>query len=197
MVFGFFVLVNRDRVKTFRTSSSTAMYHCVYKTTIQCTSGVIFPAMLRVYSPFNDVALPDNTVTFVSAKMSIPAAVPQDLILLEGISIISVPSDPSLDTYEHSVPDLPYPMVVGLGSVTAPMRTLPDGTSKAFGILSTDYMHDTRMTSNVWCIQVLFCVHAYIVYGRWQLCVGLRMSTLGEDSCTKSEFGCLLHWSFF
>ncbi|KAI5997710.1 hypothetical protein EDC04DRAFT_2585027 [Pisolithus marmoratus] len=152
MVFRFFALVNGDCVKTFRTGSSTATYHCVYKTTIQCTSGVIFPAMLHVYSPFNDVALPDNTVAFISAKMSIPAAVPQDPILLKGISVIAVPSDPSLDTYEHSVPDFPYPMVVGLGSVTAPTRTLPDGTSKVFDVLSTDYMHNTRMTSNVWCI---------------------------------------------
>ncbi|KAI5991106.1 hypothetical protein EDC04DRAFT_2587589 [Pisolithus marmoratus] len=91
MVFGFLALMNRDCVKTFRGGSSTAMYHCIYETTIQCTSGVVFPAMLRVYSPFNDVVLPDNTMAFVSVKMSIPAAVPWDPILLEGISIIAVP----------------------------------------------------------------------------------------------------------
>ncbi|KAI6002507.1 hypothetical protein EDC04DRAFT_2611863 [Pisolithus marmoratus] len=46
MVFGFFVHVNGDCVKTFRTGSSTATYHCVYETTIQCTSGVVFPDCL-------------------------------------------------------------------------------------------------------------------------------------------------------
>ncbi|KAI6112801.1 hypothetical protein F5141DRAFT_987201, partial [Pisolithus sp. B1] len=72
-VFGFFALANGDRVKTFRAGSSTAMYHCVYETTIQCTSSVVFPTMLRMYSPsFNDVALPDNTVAFMSAKVCIP-----------------------------------------------------------------------------------------------------------------------------
>ncbi|KAI5983263.1 hypothetical protein EDC04DRAFT_2592018 [Pisolithus marmoratus] len=152
MVFGFFVLANGDRVKTFRTGSSVATYHCVYETTIQCTSSVVFPAMLRVYSPFNDVALPDNTVVFVSTKMSIPAGVPRDPILLEGISVVAVPGDPSLDNYEHSVPDFPYPMVVGLGSVTAPTWSLADGTSKAFDVLSSDYVCDTRMTSNVCCV---------------------------------------------
>ncbi|KAI6024546.1 hypothetical protein EDC04DRAFT_2606343 [Pisolithus marmoratus] len=159
MVFGFFALANGDRVKTFRTGSSVATYHCVYETTTQCTSGVIFPVMLCVYSPFNDIALPDNTVVFVSMKMSIPAGVPWDPILLEGISVIAIPGDPSLDNYEHSVPDFPYPMVVSLGSVTAPMQTLADGTSKAFDVLSSDYVHNTRMTSNVWCILNLFCVH--------------------------------------
>ncbi|KAI5998455.1 hypothetical protein EDC04DRAFT_2518303, partial [Pisolithus marmoratus] len=72
IIFGFFVLTNRDRVKTFRTGSSAATYHCIYETTIQCTSGVVFPMMLRIYSPFNDVALPDNTMAFISAKMAIP-----------------------------------------------------------------------------------------------------------------------------
>ncbi|KAI6017916.1 hypothetical protein EDC04DRAFT_2516029, partial [Pisolithus marmoratus] len=65
---------------------------------------------------------------------------PWDPILLEGISVIAVPGDPSLDTYKHSVPDFPYLMVVSLGSVTGPMRTLVDGTSKAFDVLSTDYV---------------------------------------------------------
>ncbi|KAI6010065.1 hypothetical protein EDC04DRAFT_2581233 [Pisolithus marmoratus] len=152
IVFSFFGLANGDHVKMFRSGSSIMTYHCIYETTIQCTSSVILPAMLCVYSPFNDVALPDNTMAFVSAKISIPAAVPQDLILLEGISIIAVPGNPSLDSYEHSVPDFPYPMVVRLGLVTAPARTLPDGTSKAFDVLSTDYVCDTRMTSNIWCI---------------------------------------------
>ncbi|KAI6038006.1 hypothetical protein EDC04DRAFT_3091056 [Pisolithus marmoratus] len=62
-----------------------------------------------------DVMLPDNTMAFVSAKMSIPAVVPWDPILLKGISIVAVPGDPRLDDYEHSVPDFPYPMAVGLG----------------------------------------------------------------------------------
>ncbi|KAI6046666.1 hypothetical protein EDC04DRAFT_2557549 [Pisolithus marmoratus] len=152
MVFGFFALKNGDHVKTFRTSSSTTTYHCVYEPTIQCTSSVVFPVMLCVYSPFNDVALPDNTMAFVSMKMSIPPVVPWEPILLEGISVIAVPGDPSLDNYKHSVPDFPYPMVVGLGLVTAPTRTLVDGTSKAFDVVSSDYVHDTRMTSNIWCI---------------------------------------------
>ncbi|KAI6108335.1 hypothetical protein F5141DRAFT_962740, partial [Pisolithus sp. B1] len=72
VVFSFFVLTNRDCVKTFRAGSSTVMYHCVYETTIQCTSSMVFPAMLHVYSPFNDAALPDNTVAFMSAKVCIP-----------------------------------------------------------------------------------------------------------------------------
>ncbi|KAI6037844.1 hypothetical protein EDC04DRAFT_2570678, partial [Pisolithus marmoratus] len=156
---GFFMLANGDHVKTFRTGSSAVMYHCIYKTTIQCTSGAVFPAMLHVYSPFNDIALPDNTMAFVSAKMAIPAAIPQEPILLEGICVIAVPGDPSMDSYEHNVPDFPYPMVVGLGLVIAPARTLLDGTSKGFDVFSTNYVHDTRMTSNIRCVASLYCVH--------------------------------------
>ncbi|KAI6147617.1 hypothetical protein EDD17DRAFT_1419026, partial [Pisolithus thermaeus] len=152
VVFSFFALANGDRVKTLRAGSSTATYHCVYKTTIQCTSSVIFPAMLRVYSPFNDVALPNNTVAFISAKVCVPGTTPCDPVLLEGIYVVAVPGDPASDSYESSIPDFPHPMVIGLGSVTSPPRTLVDGTSKAFDVVSSDYVRDTRMTSTMCCV---------------------------------------------
>ncbi|KAI6169805.1 hypothetical protein EDD17DRAFT_1521521 [Pisolithus thermaeus] len=151
IVFGFFALANGERVKTFRAGSSTATYHCVYETTIQCTSGVVFPAMLRVYSPFNDVVLSDNTVAFVSAKAAIPANVSGEPVLLEGIYVVPVPGDANTEDYEHHIPDFPHPMIVALGSVSGQPKTLCDGTSKAFDITSNDYVRDSRMTSTVWC----------------------------------------------
>ncbi|KAI6098000.1 hypothetical protein EV401DRAFT_1805922, partial [Pisolithus croceorrhizus] len=104
-VFSFFALANGDRVKTFRAGSSTMTYHCVYETTIQCTSSVVFPTMLHMYSPFNDMALPDNTVAFMSAKVCIPATIPCDPMLLEGICVMAVPGDPISDSYESSIPN--------------------------------------------------------------------------------------------
>ncbi|KAI6099371.1 hypothetical protein EDD16DRAFT_1497599, partial [Pisolithus croceorrhizus] len=142
MVFSFFALANGDHVKTLRAGSSTAMYHRVYETTIQCTSGINFPAMLRIYSPFNDVALPDNTVAFVSAKVCIPATTPHDPVLLEGIYVMAVLGDPASNSYESSIPDFPHLVVIGLGSVTSPLRTLMDGMSKAFDVVSSDYVQD-------------------------------------------------------
>ncbi|KAI5998454.1 hypothetical protein EDC04DRAFT_2612443 [Pisolithus marmoratus] len=50
-------------------------------------------------------------------------------------------------------------MVIGLGLVIAPAKTLVDGTSKAFNVLSTDYVHDARMTSNVSCVFNSACPH--------------------------------------
>ncbi|KAI6097775.1 hypothetical protein EDD17DRAFT_1415336, partial [Pisolithus thermaeus] len=103
VVFGFFALTNRDHVRTFRPGSSTATYHCVYETTIQCTSGIIFPAMLHAYSPFNNMVLPDNTVAFVSAKVCVPVTTPHDPMLLEGICVVTVPGDPASDSYESGI----------------------------------------------------------------------------------------------
>ncbi|KAI6027247.1 hypothetical protein EDC04DRAFT_2523398, partial [Pisolithus marmoratus] len=139
-VFGFFGLANSEHVKTLKTGSSTATYHCLYETTIQCTSGVIFPAMLHVYSPFNNVALPDNTIAFISAKASIPSSIPDEPVLLEGMYVMPVPGDPTSDIYKHAVPNFPYPVVVGLGVVSMQPWMLSDGTSKAFTIISTDYV---------------------------------------------------------
>ncbi|KAI5985908.1 hypothetical protein EDC04DRAFT_2512288, partial [Pisolithus marmoratus] len=141
-IFGFFALANGKHVKTLKAGSSTATYHCLYEATIQCTSGVVFPAMLHVYSPFNDVALPDNTVAFVSAKASIPSSIPDKPVLLEGMYVVHIPGDPTSDVYEHTIPDFPYPMVVGLGVVATQPWTLANGTSKAFTVVSTDYVQD-------------------------------------------------------
>ncbi|KAI6111733.1 hypothetical protein EDD17DRAFT_1420330, partial [Pisolithus thermaeus] len=139
-VFGFFALANEECMKMFRPGLSAVTYHCVYKTTIQCTSSAVFPAMLCVYSPFNNVTIPDNTMASMSAKAFIPTAIPGDTVLLEGICVAVVPGDPASDTHEHFIPNLPYPMVVGWGLVTAQAQTLPDGMSKAFGVISTDYV---------------------------------------------------------
>ncbi|KAI6096251.1 hypothetical protein EV401DRAFT_1809718, partial [Pisolithus croceorrhizus] len=152
VVFSFFALANGDHVKTLRAGSSTATYHCVYETTIQCTSGIVVPAMLRIYSPFNDVALPDDTVAFVSTKVCIPMTTPRDPVLLEGICVMAVPGNPSSDNYECGIPDFPHLMIVGLGSVTSPARTLMDGMSKAFDVVSSNYVWDTKMVSTVCCV---------------------------------------------
>ncbi|KAI6098444.1 hypothetical protein EV401DRAFT_2147477, partial [Pisolithus croceorrhizus] len=149
IVFGFFALANGECVKMLRAGSSTATYHCVYETTIQCTSGVVFPAMLCVYSPFNDVVLTDNTVAFISAKIAIPANVAGDPVLLEGICVMPVPGDVNTEDYKRHIPDFPHPMIIGLGSVTNQPKTLCDGTSKAFDVISTDYVRDSRMASTV------------------------------------------------
>ncbi|KAI6107299.1 hypothetical protein EDD16DRAFT_1465054, partial [Pisolithus croceorrhizus] len=103
MVFSFFALTNRDCVKTFRAGSSTVMYHCVYETTIQCTSSIIFPAMLHVYSPFNDMVLPNNTVTIISTMVCMPATTPCNPVLLKGICVMAVPGDPTSDSYESGI----------------------------------------------------------------------------------------------
>lgn len=152
IVVGFLALAGGERVRTVKAGSTTAIYHCVYNTTIQTTSGVLFPASLRVYSPYKDVALPDNTVAFVIAKASIPASVPGETILLEAVRAVAVPGDPADDDYESRVPDFPHPVIIGLGLVSTPPRVLSDGSSKAFAVVSSDYVRDSRLETSVCCV---------------------------------------------
>ncbi|KAI6102424.1 hypothetical protein EDD16DRAFT_1436738, partial [Pisolithus croceorrhizus] len=126
VVFGFFVLAGRKHMKTVKSTSSTATYHCVYGTTIQCTSGIIFPASVHAYSPFNDVTLPDDTVAFVAAKAAVPITIPICPVLLEAFLLIPVPSNPSDDGHEQMIPDMPHPVVIGLGLVTLLPSVLAD-----------------------------------------------------------------------
>ncbi|KAI6122426.1 hypothetical protein EV401DRAFT_2166869, partial [Pisolithus croceorrhizus] len=126
IVFSFFTLANSEHVKMFRASLSMATYHCIYKTMIQCTSGVVFPAMLHVYSPFNDVVLSDNTMAFMLAKAAIPANVSGEPVLLKGIYVIPVPSNANTEDYEHHIPNFPHPMIVALGLLSSQPKILCD-----------------------------------------------------------------------
>ncbi|KAI6146285.1 hypothetical protein BKA82DRAFT_544335 [Pisolithus tinctorius] len=151
IVFGFFALSGGQRVQTTKPDGSSKTYHCLYDTTIQCPSGAIFPAQLRIYSPFHDTPLADDTIAFVLARPYIPTSIPKDAILLEASNVVAVPGDPSSEEYESRVPDSPWPYVFGLGTVSSRAITLPDGASKAFSVVSSDYVRDANMTSTVVC----------------------------------------------
>ncbi|KIJ58462.1 hypothetical protein HYDPIDRAFT_64631, partial [Hydnomerulius pinastri MD-312] len=142
-VFGFFGVAAGRRVTSQKPGASTKTYHCFYSTALHCTSGVSFPAELRVYSPFNDSVLPDNTVAPVIAKAHFPGGIPKENVLLKASHVIPLPGDPSSDTYENSLPDSPYPFVAGLGSVPSRTETLADGVSKGFTVVSSDFVRDS------------------------------------------------------
>lgn len=152
MVSGYLAVAEGRRVSSVKPNSTTKTYHCLYTTALQSTGGVCFPGELRIYSPFNDVILPDDTVGFVMAKAYFPANAPEEKILLEASHSFAVPGNPSSDTYESSIPDCLVPFVFGLGTVPACPSTLPDGVSRAFSVVVSDYVRDGRKSSTVQCV---------------------------------------------
>lgn len=152
MVSGYLAVAEGRRVSSVKPNSTTKTYHCLYTTALQSTGGVCFPGELRIYSPFNDVILPDDTVGFVMAKAYFPANAPEEKILLEASHFFAVPGNPSSDTYESSIPDCLVPFVFGLGTVPACPPTLPDGVSRAFSVVVSDYVRDGRKSSTVQCV---------------------------------------------
>ncbi|KIJ12187.1 hypothetical protein PAXINDRAFT_14959 [Paxillus involutus ATCC 200175] len=145
-MFGFFGLAAGCRVSSQKPGASTKSYHCFYTTALQCTSGVALPAELRVYSPFNDTVLEDNTVAFVVAKVHFPK---NESVLLEVSHVIPLPGDPSSDDYDNNLPNCPYPFIIGIGSVPSRYETLSDGVSKAFNVVSSEFIRDSLRTSMV------------------------------------------------
>ncbi|KAI6169716.1 hypothetical protein EDD17DRAFT_26378 [Pisolithus thermaeus] len=140
------------RVSSVKPKSRTKTYHCVYTTSLECDDGTSIPAELRIYSPFNDVVMPDNTFGYVVAKAYFPAAVPEEKALLEASRFFPFPGDPSSGAYEESIPDYVTPFVMGLGSIPAPAVTLPDGSSRAFCVVVADYVRDSRKSSTIQCV---------------------------------------------
>jgi hypothetical protein len=141
----FFALANGHRLQTLKPGTSVRTWHAHYATTIQCITPPYVPADLRIYSPINDVLHPDNTIAFVVARVHIPHT---GDILLDALHIVPCPGNPSDDSYDDTVPDFQFPMVYGLGVVSSPHESLPNG-STAFSVALTEYVRDANQQSTV------------------------------------------------
>ncbi|KAI6094397.1 hypothetical protein F5141DRAFT_246643 [Pisolithus sp. B1] len=123
----------------------TKTYHCVRTTVLRCAGGASISGEFCIYSPFNDVAMPDSTVGLVVTR----AYFPEEMALLEASYILPLPGGPSSDAYEYSNPDRSMPFVTALGGVPARVTTLPDGSSRAFYIVIADYVNDCQKSSTI------------------------------------------------
>ncbi|KIN96374.1 hypothetical protein M404DRAFT_163219 [Pisolithus tinctorius Marx 270] len=148
-VVGFFALSGGHHVQSTRGGNGAKTYHCFYNSAVQCTSSVVFPAQLCVYSPFNDMLLADDSVAYVIARAYILSSIPRDPILLEAVDLATVPGDPSSEEYEATIPDSPCPYIFGVGSVTTRATSLLDGVTKAFSVTSSDFVRDATMSLTV------------------------------------------------
>lgn len=146
-IFRFFALAKGHRDHSQKPGASMKTYYCFYTTALQCSSGVVLPAELCIYSPFNDTVLQDQTVVFAVAWAHFPS---HGTILLDASHLFPFPGDPSEeDTYDHNLPDCRVPFVIGLGSVPFHHEMLSDGVSKAFNVVCSDFVQDGSKTSTV------------------------------------------------
>ena len=155
-ILGFFALASGRRLQTIKPGTTIRTWHAHYTTTIQCISPPYVPADLRIYSPMNDILHADNTIAFVVARVHIPHS---GDILLDAIRIVPCPGDPSLESYDDTVPNFQFPMVYGLGVVSTPHETLQNG-STVFSVTLTEYVRDANQQSNVQYVDVALCNHA-------------------------------------
>lgn len=131
---GFFALAGGKCVVSTR---STKVYYCFYMTTIQCSAGVDIPADIHIYSPYNDVVLPDDTIAFIVARAFCP---PNETAFLDAYHLIPVPGNPTETEYQSQrVPDCPYPFALGVGAVSG-TEVLADSVTKAFSVVVSDYI---------------------------------------------------------
>ena len=144
-IIGFFALASGHHLQTVKPGTAIRTWHAHYTTIIQCINPPYLPADLRIYSPINDVLHPDNTIAFVVARVHVPQT---GNVLLDVLRIVPCPGDPSQDSYDDTVPNFQFPMVYGLGIVSTPHETLPNG-STAFSVVLTEYVRDMNQQSNV------------------------------------------------
>ena len=122
--------------------NSRTTYHCFYNTVLQSTGppDASFPAELRVYGPRDSVVLADNTVVFVYARLHVP---PTGTALLDVIQMYPFPGDPSDDTYDDHLPDIPA-FVTALGVVRSVRDVTAIDHNKRVTVEVTERVRDER-----------------------------------------------------
>jgi hypothetical protein len=141
-IVGFFELTHGHRVRTDtkRTDgTSFGTYHVYYDSSVICSETVSLPAEIRKYSPPSEVALPENTVAFVVAKVNVPAGKGPGNVLLEAWHVAPVPGDPTSDGYDERPPDFCRPLIFALGTVGAG-HDGPAGGAVMFPVTVSDYV---------------------------------------------------------
>lgn len=121
-------------------------YFMQYMTTFQCSLEDYLPAEVRVYSPPGDTTpYPDNTVVFMVARVSTADSAHA---LLDVLSMAPFPGDPTEPCYEESLPDVPNPHIVILGTVVGNPEDLAGGC-RAFLVEAQAHVWGQRRTSVV------------------------------------------------
>ncbi|EKM58993.1 uncharacterized protein PHACADRAFT_25125 [Phanerochaete carnosa HHB-10118-sp] len=132
------------------TPTGQVTYHCVYNTVIKslgCTGSHIFfiSAELHVYSPHEDLPLPDDTVVFIITRVYAPIRTP---VLFEAIHVYSFSGDPSKDKYDKHLPNIPLHFLE-LEVVHFVQNAMPLDKSKHLILEASDYVRDKKKMSTV------------------------------------------------
>ena len=146
----------RIRTEVSKSNGTTqAVYYMYYITSINCAMLGPISAELHRYSPPNDAVLADDTIAFVIAKVYVPPANVPGSILLEAIHIAPVPSDPTSDTYEDTVPNFHYPAVFAQGTVLNNHQEKQSGLV-TFPMNVSDYIRGTTKQLTLQCVILIF-----------------------------------------
>ncbi|KAH6906943.1 hypothetical protein BKA70DRAFT_1026189, partial [Coprinopsis sp. MPI-PUGE-AT-0042] len=147
LISGFLALANGRRVLGgSKPSASRVPPFLLYDTAIQCKNGDMIPATFRYYAPPSENPFPDNSVVETTAKFHIA---PNETAHLDAIKHAVVPGDPSLDTYEDGIPDVPFPSVFVVANVSGPVSSSPDGKSRTFTVSVGEYVRESLRFTTV------------------------------------------------
>lgn len=164
-VVGLFPLINGRRVSVLK-NDKTHYFH-QYETTITCLNDHRIPAVIRVYSPPNDViSAPDNSLALVCALAAFKTNSP---VLLDAFIFFVLPGDPtspsysvslsfilhfqSSNTLQDNAPDFIHPLLYVIGHVSGAPYSLNDLTeekfaaSRAFQVTTADFVQGAKHTS--------------------------------------------------
>jgi hypothetical protein len=181
VIIGYFGLTDGRRETHNKVGSSgnnIRLNFLCYDASVQCAHGPAAPATIRVYSNAAEVPLPQNTVAHVVAKAFMDA---DGNIVMDAYFLVPFPGDPEGDGYDDSVPNMPIPLIFGVGHVLRVGSQL--ASIKTFDVSVSEYIRDAQRFSTVTC--VLFWSLGSLIYLFSGVVLTLIILDGGEHLCRR------------
>ncbi|KAF8496609.1 hypothetical protein JB92DRAFT_2630600, partial [Gautieria morchelliformis] len=119
--------------------TTTSTYYSFYDMVLETLMGTLHPMEIRLYMPPGEKLLRDDTIVHVVGRVY---AASSTRVLMDAVSVMAYPGDPSSDEYEDGIPNNKVVVVWGLGAVLNNAETDPDSNTRKFNLGVLDYVRD-------------------------------------------------------
>ncbi|KAJ7780442.1 hypothetical protein B0H14DRAFT_3164135 [Mycena olivaceomarginata] len=152
-ILGFFKLKSGRRASVQKPNNTQPTSYAHYNTRVWTLANTAVSADLRLFASSSTPLLPDDTVAFAVCTAQSVLAGTSNSLILDVLTFIVLPGDPSTDTYNDQLPDDSTSMVFGVGRVTGSPQILDDGHSSRLITLSlTDFVRGETKGSTIQCV---------------------------------------------
>ncbi|KAF8479819.1 hypothetical protein JB92DRAFT_2767470 [Gautieria morchelliformis] len=127
-------------------------YYSFYDTVLETLVATLLPMEIHLYTPLGEKLLRNDTIACMVGRVYVALS---SKILMDAVSLIPYPGDPSSDDYEEGIPDDKVVVLWALGAVLNNAVMDVDSNTQKFNLGVSDYVWDGTKVFIIECVLLL------------------------------------------